>query len=100
MMSSISVMAQETLFRSGYTDEGIYYELYFSIVNKEVSSCAEGVKHVTVQLTYNYNTFPPATLSWTEEIDGESYTGNLNLETYIFNGSKIIATYSGNLYKQ
>lgn len=100
MMSSIGVTAQETLFRSGYTDEGIYYELYFAVMNEEVSSCAEGVKHITLRVTYDYITIPASTLYWEEEVDGEVYAGNLKLDNYMFSGNKTIVTYVGDLYKQ
>lgn len=100
MSSSVSVMAQEILFKNGYTDEGMYYELYFEVVDEDVSICSESVRHVTLKVTYDSITIPQETMYWTETIDGELYAGYLGLKTYQFSGNKTIATYIGDLYKQ
>lgn len=100
MMSSISAVAEETLVKRGYADEGFYYELYSQIINEDVSLCAEGTRYVTLEVIYDYMTFPPATLYWTEEVDGDVYAGNLELQQYSFDDNKTFATYGGILYRQ
>lgn len=100
MSSSVSVMAQEALVRNGYTDEGMYYELYFKVIHEDVSICSEGVRHVTLKVTYDSITIPQETMYWSELVDGEEYAGYLSLKTYHFSGNKTIATYVGDLYKQ
>lgn len=100
LASSIIMMAQESMNRRGYTEDGIYYEVYFEILEKDVAFCADGVEHVTVRLTYDSIIVPPSTLDWEEEIEGELYSGTLKLQSYTFQGNKTIATYYGALYRQ
>ncbi len=100
LASSITMMAQDSASRSGYTEDGIYYEVYFVIPEKDVDFCADGVEHVMVKRTYDSIIVPPSTLDWEEEIDGELYSGTLKLQSYVFQGNKTIATYYGALYRQ
>lgn len=100
MTSTITMMAQEAMDRSGYTEDGIYYEVHFVIMQEDVEFCTDGVEHVMVKWTYDSIIVPPSTLYWEEEIDGELYSGTLKLQSYVFQGNKTIATYYGALYRQ
>ncbi|MBQ8247591.1 MAG: hypothetical protein IJZ42_10705 [Lachnospiraceae bacterium] len=97
--NSINVFANEIEklpIKTGYLDEGTYYEVY----SNEFELCADAEKSVQIKVTYEQISKPQETLSWTEEIDGYTYTGVLNLTSYSFIGNKTIAIYQGTLYLQ
>ncbi|MBE5868156.1 MAG: hypothetical protein E7293_04240 [Lachnospiraceae bacterium] len=97
----MNVSAKEYSFvESGFTTDGIYYELYFGIYTDDATLYASDVVKVKVEWIFDSIIVPQATFYYTTEIDGYPYAGNLSLENYVFQGNKTIATYYGNLYKQ
>lgn len=86
--------------KSGYTEDGIYYEIYYEVYEDGMVLYADGVEHVTVQLTYDSIIVPQTTIYWTEKIDGYLYAGNLDLLSYTYQANKTVATYYGSLYRQ
>ena len=101
--STLNVYAKEeglVSVKSGYTDEGIYYEVYetMTIVNSSTRSSS-----VYVERTIEYNSstvIPPNIMDWTEKIAGVTYSGTLSLKSYVrdFNYNATKANYKGYLY--
>lgn len=96
---SLSIVAHaqgnEDYLRNGYTNEGIYYEVFGEQINPNI----KGVISVERQIVYSGKITPNSTLEWREEIDGISYHGTLNLVFYTYNKTQNTTTawYSGTL---
>ncbi len=82
------------LIATGYTSEGIYYEVHGD------TSLPYRSDHITVtrQVTYDGKVTPEQQISWTESIGGVTYTGTLNLFQSSYRNNKTIAGYRGTLY--
>ncbi len=98
---SVPVCAETAEFpviTSGYTEEGIFYEIH-----GETFSLRRGdSQFVTRYVTYSGKVTPQAQLSWTETLNGVSYTGTLSLirQMYDKKENKTYATYAGTLTAQ
>ena len=81
----------------GTTEEGVTYQIYGEILSTTANSVT-----VTRSIVYDGNVTPTLTLSWTENIDGSSYSGTLRLINSRYNESanQTTATYYGTLYKK
>lgn len=90
-----NVCAQENsmMISNGYTENGIYYEVYGTLPNTNL----RGTIEVSREIIYNGKIKPSATITWTENIDGIKYSGTLTLKKFLYNATsnKTIATYSG-----
>lgn len=82
---------QLPLIKSGYTDEGIYYEVHGAALSQYRSIS----QPVTREVTYEGNINPPRELYWKETIHGITYTGTLQLTAKLYLKGQTIATYSG-----
>ena len=80
---------------SGYTESGIYYEVYGVTIDIQIS------EYVTVSRTivYEGDIEPSSTIFWGEWINGEWYTGTLSLLRYNTVLNQTSAVYIGKLYK-
>lgn len=91
---SIPVYAETDQFsfiRSGYTEEGIYYEVYGEALTQYRSISQD----ITRQVTYEGKITPPYQLYWEETIHGITYTGTLQLKKLVYMNNQTIASYSG-----
>lgn len=91
----VSVQAgtqNNTLISTGYTESGIYYEIYGDSVSVQQNSSGF---YVTKTVVYDGEVTPPLTISWQEYINGLSYTGILHLSssTYSPKTNKTTAAY-------
>lgn len=80
----------------GYTETGIYYEVY----GENISYYASETVTVTRTVVYEGIVQPSSTLYWEEEIDGEWYAGTLSRVKYNISNNKTTAVYTGTLYLQ
>ncbi|MCD7751428.1 MAG: hypothetical protein LUG56_05270 [Lachnospiraceae bacterium] len=56
--------------------------------------------YVTRKVTYSKRITPPTEMSWTETLNGYTYSGVLKLRSYYYEGDETVATYVGSLEKQ
>lgn len=102
MLSTTVNVKADTLYgkiEKGYTEDGIYYELYKS--NEQADDLTvSGSVSVTREILYYAVVFPPMEIEWTETISGVNYTGTLRLLNFSVNpdAETTIAAYSGTLY--
>lgn len=82
---------QLPFIKSGYTEEGIYYEVH----GEALSQYRSISQTVTRQVTYEGDVTPPKQLLWEETIHGITYTGTLQLTTSIYTKGQTIASYRG-----
>ena len=82
------------LITTGYTSEGIYYEVHGDTSLPQRSDSI----FVTRQVTYDGDITPEQQISWTESIGGVTYTGTLNLHHSYYRNHKTTAGYRGTLY--
>jgi len=87
---------QEPYIDSGYTGEGIYYEVYGA------GAVPHADNYVTVTRTFSYDGIitPNGEMAWKETMDGNMYAGTLQLASFYFSNQKTTAIYTGILYKQ
>lgn len=85
----------ETMIVSGYTEEGIYYEVYGTLYNRSSSDSIT----VTRNIVYDSNITPNTQISWKEKINNVSYSGILRLLNYNYDApsNKTTAIYYGTL---
>ena len=96
----LNISAQDissSLVTYGITEEGISYQMYGEILSTTANSIT-----VTKRIVYNGEITPSASLSWTEKIDGISYSGTLRLMSFNYDPStnQTTTTYYGTLYKK
>ena len=87
-----------TLVGSGYTNEGIYFEVY--CINDETFLSRAASITVTREIIYEGIISPPAQLDWNETISGINYSGTLKIQSFRYSNEKTIATYKGILVSQ
>lgn len=83
------------LLYSGYTEDGISYEVYgLPVLTRAVDT-------VTVERTVVYTGMvnPSRTLNWEEKIDGVFYVGTLSLTQTKYLSGKTTAIYTGTLHR-
>ena len=85
---------------TGYTAEGIYYEAVTINCSSYNTYASPHSITSTKEFTYSGTIIPSSTLSWTEIIDGNTYSGTLYLQSYYHFNSKTVATYKGTIYLQ
>lgn len=81
---------------SGYTEEGIYYEVYGT---RSVTRAMESI-FVTRTVVYEGTVQPDTTLYWKEYINGEAYAGTLALVKFDCSLGQTKAIYEGTLNKK
>ena len=86
----------EDFIISGYTESGIYYEVYGTGIE---GRALEGV-YVTRTVIFEGDIMPDSTLHWKEYINGIAYSGTLSLIEYAYKGGVTKAVYEGTLYKK
>lgn len=99
LVSSVNVYANpidNTLIQTGYTEDGLPYQVYGTILSISANSVT-----VTRTIVYEGYIIPESSLFWTEVIDNEKYTGTLYLFNMSYDKSKneTTATYQGTLTK-
>ena len=82
---------QLPFIQSGYTEDGIYYEVHGEPPAQYRSISQE----VTRQVTYEGKVNPPQQLYWEEQIYGITYTGNLQLVNLVYGNNQTTAYYKG-----
>lgn len=96
VMENVAEKAIGEFLGNGYTEDGIYYEVYGETVILRSS------EYVTVnrKVIYEGMVQPRSTLYWEEQINGEYYAGTLSLLNYYIDSNETIAVYTGKLYKK
>ena len=97
-ISAFASAEELPLITSGYTDEGIYYEVHGETASQRSADSQYVVRYVT----YSGKVNPQSQLSWNEIINGRTYTGTLSLTEKFYDKSENItmATYAGTLTAQ
>lgn len=96
--TSLTVSANDReVIMSGYTDSGIYYEVY-GITDNSVYGLRNTIAVERVVVFYGRVT-PEATMNWSEKIGNRTYSGTLKLYSYNYSVADQITTayYRGNL---
>lgn len=80
-------MNSEVLLEQGYTDDGIYFEV-FGIQDENNGSTANSTrivdsKVITRKVVYYSLVTPSNSISWQENIGGSTYSGTLYLSSYV-----------------
>lgn len=85
------------LLDSGYTEDGVYYEVFGEPINVNVG--ARVLLDVDRTVVYVGEVFPPETMEWTEKISGVEMSGTLYLQSFLYNArtNRTTAYYSGTL---
>ena len=85
---------------SGYTEEGIYYEIFEVKTDAELGSRsnAMGGIEVTREVIYHATVNPPLTINHSTTISGMVYYGTLNLYKIVTGDGKTYAYYRGIIY--
>ena len=81
---------------SGYTEEGIYYEVYGT---RSVTRAMESI-FVTRTVVYEGIVQPEPTMYWKEYVNGEVYAGTLKLAEFDYSSGQTTAIYEGTLNKK
>lgn len=82
---------QLPFIKSGYTENGIYYEVH----GEALSQYRSISQPVTREVTYEGKVNPPSQLYWEETIHGITYTGTLQLASSIYIKGQTVASYIG-----
>lgn len=80
----------------GYTEEGVYYEVYGT---KAITRALEGI-FVTRTVIFEGVVQPESTMYWKEYINGDAYSGTLSLVKYNCAEGHTMAIYEGTLRKK
>jgi len=99
MQTPVSVNAK-VLPIAGYTAEGIYYE---AVTLEMKSYSTYGTAYaisLTEEITYKGMIIPNDTISWTEIINGDTYSGMLYLQYFYHYDNTTVAVYTGTIYAQ
>lgn len=81
---------------TGYTDGGIYYEVYLTKTLSASALLAGTGKYVSVEIKYHGVITPPLTYFYVEPVT--NYSGTLNRGYYIQNSTSTSAVYRGYIY--
>lgn len=84
---------QLPFIKSGYTEDGVYYEVH----GETLSQYRSISQKVTRQVTYEGEINPPRQLSWEETIHGITYSGTLQLIGLVYTKGQTVASYSGTI---
>lgn len=85
---------------TGYTDDGVYYEVFEENRCFNLSALKSQDSHrVNLSVRYDGVIIPPGTYFYSRNYNNEMYSGTLNLRSYIVKDRKTIARYSGNIYR-
>lgn len=82
---------------SGYTEEGIYYEVY---VNTDIANFTTYTTRVpySIYLSFYGYVYPNPTIYYAETLNGIKYVGTLELQNYYHADGITTAYYEGTLY--
>ena len=99
ILNTFSVNAQvpNRYIADGYTSEGIYYMVYEEETNNVQNRAVGDTIEVTRKFYYTAVIKPPATRTYTEQLNGITYTGTLKLTIIDYEGENTIAYYKGTL---
>ena len=92
-----SIQTARIFVESGYTNDGVYFEVYDMI--KEMQSNSSS-KYITQEIVYNTILTPNDTLTCSRIYDGVTYSGTLGLYKYQWTSGKTHAFYQGYIYAQ
>lgn len=85
----------------GYTKDGIFYEAITLEMNSSLSLYGNAdIVTLTKEITFTGMVTPNESLSWTETINGTTYSGTMYLQNYYYYAGETVATYKGTLYAQ
>ncbi len=89
-----AAMPDLPMITSGYTEEGVYYEVHGEIPAQRSNSV-----EVTRIVAYSGDITPSSTLAWTENIQGHPFSGTLSLVSFRYDirSHTTLATYQGTL---
>lgn len=100
-VSAMELRKESRVFlESGYTEEGIYYEIYEveSVSENDIRSSATGGVEITREVIYYGIVTPPRNINHSSTINGMVYYGTLNLYKIVTGDDKTYAYYSGTIY--
>lgn len=89
-------MASGDFITSGYTEDGIYYEVY----EEGISTYSAGYITISRTVVYDGVVRPSSTLEWEELIGDTMYSGTLSLASFSIKDGKTEAVYTGKLYRE
>lgn len=86
---------KQVFLASGYTEDGIYYEVYGE--KATINPNTRHDIHVERTVSFTGKIFPPQTLDWLEEINGMDYVGTLTLTSFYYDvaANKTTGFYEG-----
>jgi hypothetical protein len=95
----ISAFAESGMITSGYTEDGIYYEVYGE--QPSIQPLATGGTYVVREVIFDGKVTPERELFWQEAIGYVPTEGTLYLTSYLYNRkeNKTYATYEGYLHR-
>ena len=94
--------AEKGFLYSGYTSEGVYYEVYETVTEHTIVELRTAKASIYVERSIVYNgtsIVPSRTVAWEEVIDGVTYKGSLSLSSLVrdFANNKTTCYYEGYL---
>lgn len=95
--NSYNISENMVLLGSGYTENGVYYEVYGE--EYYINPYARLSVDVERTVVYVGEVMPPATMQWSEKMSNIYMSGTLYLRSYIYNAStnRTTAIYEGTL---
>ncbi len=101
LLSSIVPLSGKPIY-TGYTEDGIYYEVYEEAAYDNHAVIFSDEIRITRTVEYNGNIVPPRSFAYSETIKGTPYSGTLSIKSYKYNRNtgKTIAKYSGVIKKE
>ena len=96
-MASYTSSEEMVLLGTGYTEDGVYYEVYGE--QNEVNVNARVSVNVERTVVYVGEVMPPSTMNWSEKMSNIYMSGTLYLRSYIYNAktNRTTAIYEGTL---
>lgn len=93
---NIEATENRTLLQAGYTESGIYYEVFGRTGNISFFSTTVSVDR---EVVFYGRVIPESTMEWKEIIGGKTFTGTLKLHSYSYSVADEITTayYRGNI---
>ena len=95
--TTYTISEEMVLLGTGYTDDGVYYEVYGEPHTVNINARVS----VDVERTVVYvgEVMPPATMNWSEKMSNIYMSGTLYLRSYIYNAStnRTTTIYEGTL---
>lgn len=94
---SVNAQAPNHYIADGYTSEGIYYMVYEEETTIAQNRAVGDTIEVTRKFYYTAIIKPPTTRTYTEQLNGITYTGTIKLMALEYENENTIAVYKGTL---